>query len=528
MSDPDQIAVDDLMSVLNRGNDDYQSNYSRATERQGKVAICKEATQNAYELVNVLKDAFRKANTEDSVDIPKKKTPFAANDHDAWFKQFENFISKMSSASLSEDEEISLKRGLSDIANMIKFRNDDAHRLSEVESTFQAIKKFPDSIQIILAIFNTRRLSQRFVDLVFDHWNKEPAARISWVRFWRTLGATPLEPWRETELLNRLRKVQQIKSDFSMNRPDHLSDIIQLQRNRFPTQEIESVLYEIKAEIETCAPAAILELFQQPVFQTVFKFAENNAQKVLRVIRLKISESGQGEGSQRSLLVDIERAERGKKPEPFPGAEGKKCESLNEVIELLTETLTADSETIYDKWALQLLVPPKLGHEVCQQENLQDFHQDLSVVVGAPRKGSMNKKNYARLDRKEHHQVSRPDAVNQFKDEVPGTKEIKRKSSARVGQVQLFAGQTAWAAESECVWMDSFAELPFSMFVLCVNEDPQEDWNEVLGIDDSSVDVFEFMDRLGQKQLENDEGENHVPLVLWQDTQYEPMRAKGV
>jgi hypothetical protein len=71
--------------------------------------------------------------------------------------------------------------------------------------------------------------------------------------------------------------------------------------------------------------------------------------------------------------------------------------------------------------------------------------------------------------------------------------------------------------------MDSFAELPFSMFVLCVKEDPQEDWNEVLEIDDSSVDVFEFMDRLGQKQLES-----HAPLVLWQDTQYEPMRARSL
>jgi hypothetical protein len=271
-----------------------------------------------------------------------------------------------------------------------------------------------------------------------------------------------------------------------------------------------------------------LELFQQPVFQTVFEFAEKNAQKVLRVIRLKISESGQGEGSQGSLFVDIERAERGKKPEPFPGAEGVQCDNLKEVINLLAETLSADSELDYSKWALQLLVPPNLGHEVCQHKILKEFLMDLSVVVGAPRKGSMNKKNYARLDRKKHHQVSRPDEVNQFKDEVPGTNEIQRKSSARVGQVQLFAGQTAWAVGSECVWMSSFADLPFSMFVLCVNDDPQEDWNEVLGIADSTIDVFEFMDRLGQKQLESGDGESHVPLVLWQDTQYEPRRARSL
>jgi hypothetical protein len=66
------------------------------------------------------------------------------------------------------------------------------------------------------------------------------------------------------------------------------------------------------------------------------------------------------------------------------------------------------------------------------------------------------------------------------------------------------------------------------MFVLCVNDDPQEDWNEVLGIADSTIDVFEFMDRLGQKQLESGDGESHVPLVLWQDTQYEPRRARSL
>ena len=525
MSDPDQIAVDDLMSILKRWLENFQSNYTGVTERQQKVAYCAKASADAYELVSVFEEAFKDLLTGagDSV------TPFAGQNHEKWFDQISNFLSEVSLDAMSESEVVNLKRGLSDIADTIEIRIEDTHRLCSDDSTFQAIRKFPDSIQIILTILNSRRFSKKFVDLVFEHWNKEPAGLISWVRFWRTLGATPLEPRQETVLLDRLSRVQQIKSDFSMNRPDHLSDIIQLQRVRFPKQEeIESSLYEIQAKIETCTPAAILELFQQPVFQTVFEFAENNAQKVLRVIRLKISESGHGEGSQRSLLVDIERAERGKKPEPFPGAEGVKCESLKEVISLLSETLSVDSEIDYDDWALQLLVPPNLGHEVCQQEILQEFLMDLSVVVGAPRKGSMNKKNYARLDRKKHHQVSRPDEVNQFKAEVPGTKEIQRKSSARVGQVQLFAGQTAWAAESKCVWMDSFAELPFSMFVLCVNEDPQEDWNEVLEIEDSTVGVFEFMDRLGQKQLENDEGESAVPLVLWQDTQYEPMRAKGV
>jgi hypothetical protein len=468
MSDPDQIAVDDFMSILKRWSEDFQSDYTRVTERQKKVAYCAKASADAYELLSVFEKAFRDAltTTNDSA------TPFAGTNHERRFDQISNFLSEVSLDALSESEVVNLKRGLSDIADTITIRIKDTHHLCSDDSTFQAIRKFPDSIQIILTIFNSRRFSQKFVDLVFQRWNKEPAGLISWVRFWRTLGANPLEPRQELELLNRLRRVQQIKSDFSMNEPD-LSSIIQLQRNRFPKQGIESVLYEIKAEIETCAPPAIMELFQQPVFQTVIKFAEKKAQKVLRVIRLKISESGQGEGSQRSLLVDIERAERSKKPEPFPGAEGVQCGNLKEVIELLAETLSADSECDYSEWALQLLVPPNLGHEVCQREILQEFLQDLSVVVGTPRKGSMNKKNYARLDRKEHHQVSRPDAVNQFKDEVPGTKEIQRKSSARVGQVQLFAGQTAWAAESDCVWMDSFAELPFSMFVLCVNEDPQ-------------------------------------------------------
>lgn len=524
MSDPDQIAVNDFMSILKRWSEDFQSDYTRVTERQKKVAFCAKASADAYELLSVFEKAFRDAltTTNDSA------TPFAGTNHERRFDQISNFLSEVSLDALSESEVVNLKRGLSDIAGTIAIRNKDIHRLCSDASTSQAIRKFPDSIQIILTIFNSRRFSQKFVDLVFQRWNKEPAGLISWVRFWRTLDAIQLEPRQEAELLNRLSRVQQIKSDFSMNRPD-LSSIIQLQRNQFPKQEeIESVLYEIKAEIETCTPPAITELFQQPVFQTIFEFAEKKAQKELRVIRLKISESGQGEGSQRSLLVDIERAERGKKPVPFPRAEGVQCKNLKEVIDLLAETLSVDSEINYQEWALQLLVPPNLGHDVCQQEILADFLHDLSVVVGAPRKGSMSKKIYSRLDRKNHHHVSSPDEENQFKGKVPGTKEIQRKSFASVGQVQLFAGHTAWAADSECVWMNSFAELPFSMFVLCVNDDPKEDWTALFGTEGSAVDVFEFMERLGQKQNKNGVGESDAPLVLWQDTQYEPMRARSL
>ncbi len=523
MSDPDQIAVDDFMSILKRWSEDFQSQYNQETERQRRVQCCQSASLAAYEVVCVFEKAFKDALNEKD----DSASPFLGTNHKKWFGQISSFLAKEGLAALDDSEVRSLKRGINEIQKTVAIRIEDVHRLCEDESTFQAIRKFPDSIQVILAILNSRRYSNKFVDLVFDHWNKEPAGLISWVRFWRTLDAIPRETQKDAELLKRLAKVRQIGADISINESD-LSSIIRLQRGKFPRQEIESVLYEIKSEIETCSPALILDLFKQPAFSTILESAEKTSRKVLRVIRLKISESGQGDGSRGPFLVDIRRAERGKTPVPFQGAQGEKCENLDEVIDLLAEVLSTDSEVNYSKWVLQLLVPPNLGHEVCHQKMLQEFLQDLSVVVATPRNGSMSRRKRARLARKKHHHVSSPDELNQFKDEVPGTREIKRKSFARVGQVQLFAGQTAWAAESECVWMDSFAELPFSMFVLCVNEDPQEDWNEVLGFADSTVDVSEFMERLGKKQNESDEGESHAPLVLWQDTQYEPKRSRSL
>jgi hypothetical protein len=524
MSDPDQIAVDDFMSILRRWSEDFQSQYNQETERQRRVQCCQSASLAAYEVVCVFEKAFKDALNEKD----DSASPFSGTNHKKWFGQISNFLAKEGLAALDDSEVRSLKRGINEIQKTVAIRIEDVHRLCEDESTFQAIRKFPDSIQVILAILNSRRYSNKFVDLVFDHWNKEPAGLISWVRFWRTLDAIPREAQKDAELLKRLAKVRQIGADIRMNDAD-LSSIILLQRRKFPRQEIESVLYEIKSEIETCSPATILDLFKQPSFCTIFESAEKTSRKVLRVIRLKISEKGQGDGLRGPFLVDIGRAERGKPPVPFQGAQGVQCDNLTDVITLLAETLSADSDLDYRKWVIQLLVPPNLGHVVFQHEYVREFLQDLSVVVAAPRKGrSMDSRNHARLAHKKHHHVSSPDELNQFKDVVPGTREIQRKSSAEVGQVQLFAGQTAWDVESKCVWMNSFADLHFSMFVLCVNEDPQEDWNEVVGFADSTVDVSEFMERLGKKQNESDEGENHAPLVLWQDTQYEPKRSRSL
>jgi hypothetical protein len=522
MSDPHQAAVEDLSHFLeNYWFKNFEHDFNIATNRDAKVNSCKGASQSAFEILRVLEKAMLNL-------VPEGTTCFEGVRVTDYHRPLSEMFAALDAIPLTEVEKELLNSQLEYLDKAVGIRMAGTHEILNPIDALSTLRHFPTGLLSLLKLFKQRNLAADVVDGILVRYDKEPAGGIAWIRFWRELDKAELNERDQRSLFNALSQVPQISQDLMANSECDFSALVEMQRKKFPKRDqTEIILFEIKEAIESLSPPNIDLLFGTLLFKMVFAHAIAENKKIVKVIRLKCSESSSQDGAPNNLIVTVEKAEQGVKPVTFPRADGHECSGIAEVINLLSRVLDESDENFED-WVLQIIVPPTLGYEFLGKDNIEDLLDNLSVVVGTPRRGGMSQRAQEKLDNSARRGltevVSCPNDYNKFHSEVPQARAIKLKTKARHKEVQLYAGRSSWSEEPECVWMKSFAELPFSLFVLCVNEDPQEDWREVLGINDNEIKIYELLNKLGQQQLDDES----APLVLWQDPRYEPMRARSV